>query len=257
VLYSILSIINMLIFSLSLSFSLPPTNIFFLSDDEIDNTPYYYWMFMLLNVIISVINLIISLNTAFHEAGELITNRWKILMYNLRNSLIIDIIISFFLVYHLQYLDNKVETASPLSLVFVLKVKDILSTLEKMEENFYQNDNIEPVLALGKLITKIVFLTHLIACIWYRIGSDETKLETWIRKINIQEKSWTAKYIYSLYWSLTTTATVGYGDITPQNEIEVVITMIAMLAGCAMFGYSLNKIGNILENMNKRNFEFR
>lgn len=34
------------------------------------------------------------------------------------------------------------------------------------------------------------------------------------------------KYIYSIYWALTTTITVGFGDITPQNYAEVVIVMI-------------------------------
>ena len=40
--------------------------------------------------------------------------------------------------------------------------------------------------------------------------------------------------------------TVGYGDITPQTEIEVLCAIITMLVTCGMFAYIVNKIGMIL-----------
>jgi hypothetical protein len=61
--------------------------------------------------------------------------------------------------------------------------------------------------------------------------------------IGIQDAEWPIKYIYSMYWSITTIVTVGYGDITPQNEYEVIVTIFTELIGCAVFGYLLNVIG--------------
>jgi hypothetical protein len=40
---------------------------------------------------------------------------------------------------------------------------------------------------------------------------------TWVESINIDDKEWIIKYIYSVYWAITTIVTVGYGDLTPQN----------------------------------------
>jgi hypothetical protein len=37
--------------------------------------------------------------------------------------------------------------------------------------------------------------------------------------------------------------TVGYGDLTPQNHIEVIFVMVVQLIGTAVFGYMINVIG--------------
>ena len=33
------------------------------------------------------------------------------------------------------------------------------------------------------------------------------------------------KYLYSLYWAITTVTTIGYGDITPVSDIEIMFTV--------------------------------
>ena len=46
--------------------------------------------------------------------------------------------------------------------------------------------------------------------------------------------------------------TVGYGDIVPQNSDEIAFTLVTVLCGCLVFGYDLNKIANIFQDMNKQ-----
>ena len=36
-----------------------------------------------------------------------------------------------------------------------------------------------------------------------------------------EETTTAVRYLYSLYWSLTTLTTVGYGDVIPHNELEI------------------------------------
>lgn len=57
------------------------------------------------------------------------------------------------------------------------------------------------------------------------------------------------KYIYSLYWAVSTIVTVGYGDITPRNEYEVVVTIFIELLGSALFGYLINVIGATMSEL--------
>jgi rRNA processing protein Gar1 len=43
--------------------------------------------------------------------------------------------------------------------------------------------------------------------------------------------------------------TFGYGDITPKNQGEMWFNVWAMRFGTIIFGYSMNRIGEILKIM--------
>jgi hypothetical protein len=47
--------------------------------------------------------------------------------------------------------------------------------------------------------------------------------------------------------------TVGYGDITPKNIYEMAFGTFAVLFGCGIYAYYINKIGIILQQMNQKN----
>jgi voltage-gated potassium channel len=53
-------------------------------------------------------------------------------------------------------------------------------------------------------------------------------------------------YIRSFYWALTTLTTIGYGDITPNNNIGMIYTCFIMIIGVGMYGVV---IGNITRMM--------
>ena len=40
--------------------------------------------------------------------------------------------------------------------------------------------------------------------------------------------------------------TVGYGDILPVNNGEMILNIVTMMIACGIFGYTLNKIGTIV-----------
>lgn len=47
--------------------------------------------------------------------------------------------------------------------------------------------------------------------------------------------------------------TVGYGDLTPKNYVEVLVVMIVQLIGTAVFGYMINVIGITVDEIKKKN----
>jgi potassium voltage-gated channel Eag-related subfamily H protein 1/potassium voltage-gated channel Eag-related subfamily H protein 5 len=45
--------------------------------------------------------------------------------------------------------------------------------------------------------------------------------------------------------------TVGYGDITPKNPKETLMTVFAMFISCIIFAYSVNAIWEIIREYNE------
>lgn len=58
-------------------------------------------------------------------------------------------------------------------------------------------------------------------------------------------------YLNALYWVLTTIATVGYGDITPDrtNPLQLIYTMVVMILGVGVYGYLIGNIASIIANL--------
>jgi len=80
-------------------------------------------------------------------------------------------------------------------------------------------------------------ITHWIACGWLKIvGIDE----------NIPISS---NYISALYWTTTTLTTVGYGDIVPHTNFEMLYAVAVMIIGVGLYGYL---IGNVVSVITKR-----
>ena len=57
------------------------------------------------------------------------------------------------------------------------------------------------------------------------------------------------QYVDSIYWALMTLTTVGYGDITPQNDLERLYTLSCLLVGAVVFGFLLSTLGDLISNV--------
>lgn len=55
-----------------------------------------------------------------------------------------------------------------------------------------------------------------------------------------------------MYYVIVTMCTVGYGDVTPQNNNEIVLSIVTILVTCGVFAYMLNSIGVIAEELGQK-----
>lgn len=60
------------------------------------------------------------------------------------------------------------------------------------------------------------------------------------------------KYIASLYWTVMTLTTVGYGDIAARNTVERVVCGLVMLGGVFFYSYTIGVITSIISERDRQ-----
>lgn len=96
-----------------------------------------------------------------------------------------------------------------------------------------------------KFSTCIILVLHWVACFWWLVGisvgdpygDTHQPNPSWIRKEpGLVGEPASIRYLYSLYWSVTTISTNGLGDITPTNRVEMVYSILVALISAGIYG---------------------
>jgi hypothetical protein len=132
-------------------------------------------------------------------------------------------------------------------LIRVLKIVKQRSQLLK-----YLNDFLKIGLGFERLFFfAIIFLIlcHILTCIWVitaTFAGDEEDDVSWID--GFDEGNTGEIYITSLYYTVTTMTTVGYGDINGANTVERAVSIMIMLIGVIAFSFATGSLSSILSN---------
>ena len=54
------------------------------------------------------------------------------------------------------------------------------------------------------------------------------------------------------YYALTTLSTVGYGDLSPETNLEKIVGILIMILGIAFFSYIMGNFNDVLINYDKK-----
>ena len=64
-------------------------------------------------------------------------------------------------------------------------------------------------------------------------------------------------YIVSMYWTITTITTVGYGDISGNNLPEKIYCCIIMIVGVFAFGFANGTLAAIMTNYDNKSEDYQ
>lgn len=97
-----------------------------------------------------------------------------------------------------------------------------------------------------------IVLIHLVTCMWVFLARIDSSFVNWINTSNFHDYQNFELYLVSLYWAVTTFATVGYGDIVPVNLVEKIYVCVVMTIGIIFYSYSISSLTNVLSNLDIR-----
>lgn len=103
---------------------------------------------------------------------------------------------------------------------------------------------------LVSLVFSVILIAHWFACLFYFFGTipDSTNASLFTSWTGVEDKVPThtyGRYILSLYFSIYTITTIGYGDVVPGTTFERTYVNVIMFLGAACFTYVISQVSNI------------
>ncbi|WOH01073.1 hypothetical protein DCAR_0520452 [Daucus carota subsp. sativus] len=137
------------------------------------------------------------------------------------------------------------------------RLRRVSSLFERLEKD--RNFNYFWV-RCAKLICVTLFAVHSSACFYYLIAADyHDPSKTWIGAsiTDFKNQSLWIRYVTSIYWSITTLTTVGYGDLHAQNTGEMIYDIFYMLFNLGLTAYLIGNMTNLVVHGTSKTRQFR
>ncbi|KAM7493195.1 hypothetical protein LguiB_027804 [Lonicera macranthoides] len=111
-----------------------------------------------------------------------------------------------------------------------------------------------------KFICVTIFAVHLWGCFFYLLADhyrDPGKTWMALDSENFHQLTLWDRYVTTMYWSITTLSTTGYGDLHPVNTGEKLFDIFFMLFNLGLSSYLIGNMTNLLVHETSRTWKFR
>lgn len=224
----------------------------FLPDEELDYSTPMVLMDLIFDIIY-LFDILLNFRTAFYHRGELCLDSSKIATNYLHSFFLFDVI-SLVSIFGRTTVDHSYKAFILFDLLRIVHIPRITA---KMQDYFQFSRQISSIFHLFKLCCAIIVFAHWWACCLFSIAKDDPAPNSWILEAGLDPSNISEVYVASMYWSIATMATIGYGDIHPVTYRERILSIVIMIASSIIFGYILSSIGSVMSEIGAFNSESR
>ncbi|KAG7459692.1 hypothetical protein MATL_G00213350 [Megalops atlanticus] len=210
-----------------------------------------------------ILDIILNFRTTYvSQSGQVVYDTRSICIHYAATWFFVDLIAA--LPFDLLYAFNITVT----SLVHLLKTVRLLRLLRLLQKLDRYSQYSAVVLTL--LMSMFALLAHWMACIWYVIGRKEMesndpvtwdigwlhelgkRLETPYTNGSAGGPSVRSAYIASLYFTLSSLTSVGFGNVCANTDAEKIFSICTMLIGALMHAVVFGNVTAIIQRMYSR-----
>eukprot|EP00929_Paragymnodinium_shiwhaense_P064368 TRINITY_DN32231_c0_g2_i1.p1 TRINITY_DN32231_c0_g2~~TRINITY_DN32231_c0_g2_i1.p1 ORF type:complete len:1458 (+),score=354.11 TRINITY_DN32231_c0_g2_i1:199-4572(+) len=214
----------------------------------------------------------------FDNAGNYIADRWKIAKRYFFTFFWPDLLSCIPMELLTDSVGGNVASLKLMKFVRLVRLMKLsrLLKLQRLADSL-EWLNLKPGLArMLKLIGKISFIAHLLACLWYLIAlpvcnddewhpdkvcppledqgynvtAGKVPVQNWVRANGVDRFSVASRYIASIHFVTATMMAVGYGDMSATNTVERIVAVCMQLIGAAAFGFILSATSALINSAN-------
>ncbi|XP_037541075.1 potassium voltage-gated channel subfamily H member 5-like [Nematolebias whitei] len=220
--------------------------------------------------VIFLIDIVLNFHTTFvGPAGEVISDAKLIRMNYLKTWFVIDLLscLPYDIINAFENVDEGLSSLfSSLKVIRLLRLGRVARKLDHYLEY--------GAAVLVLLVCVFGLVAHWLACIWYSIGDheviDETtnsiKTDSWLYQLAMSigtpyryNTSGTGQweggpskdtlYISSLYFTMTSLTTIGFGNIAPTTDGEKIFSVAMMMVGSLLYATIFGNVTTIFQQM--------
>ncbi|KAJ8344722.1 hypothetical protein SKAU_G00289150 [Synaphobranchus kaupii] len=240
-----------------------PYNVCFAADDDGDAASRSTIVSDIVVEMLFILDIILNFRTTYvSQSGQVVYDPHSICIHYAATWFCVDLIAA--LPFDLLYAFNITVT----SLVHLLKTVRLLRLLRLLQKLDRYSQYSAVVLTL--LMSMFGLLAHWMACIWYVIGRAEMesddpnardtgwlyelskRLETPYTNRTVGGPSVRSAYITSLYFTLSSLTSVGFGNVCANTDAEKIFSICTMLIGALMHAVVFGNVTAIIQRMYAR-----
>ncbi|WP_108973868.1 cyclic nucleotide-binding domain-containing protein [Leptospira ryugenii] len=202
------------------------------------------------------IDILLNFRTGFFEERTLVMNHHQVARKYFKSWFFVDFLSAFpfdvFGGFFYEYF-GVTDTLRILRILRAVKVFELFKSLRLLAMGGNEEFQYRVLEVINPVTFRLVFFiywtslfAHWVACGWIKLTPEFLK-----------DSDIITRYIRSLYWSVTTLTTIGYGDITPRTNTQTIYTMFVMIIGVGIYGYVVGNIASLLSNVDISRIKFQ